>query len=169
MLDDYRAPCRPDAAAGGCRQCGGKPSGRSILYCSAAHRDEFERNHFWGTARAFVVRQAERAAGCRPGILCARCREVVPRKYDVLRIFDAAWNEHHGEGHHRDPVYRAARSVVLSVASHTAEVNHIVPVNGDRQHFSCANHLDNLEALCHVCHLAVTAEQRAAGLIGARS
>ena len=30
----------------------------------------------------------------------------------------------------------------------------------------CSNHQDNLEALCHACHLDVTAEQRRAGLIG---
>ena len=48
------------------------------------------------------------------------------------------------------------------------EVNHIEPVNGDRQHFSCRHHQTNLEVLCHQCHLIVTAEQRAAGLIGHR-
>lgn len=48
------------------------------------------------------------------------------------------------------------------------EVNHIVPLNGQRPHFGCCHHRDNLEALCHYCHLETTAEQRAAGLIGSR-
>ena len=45
------------------------------------------------------------------------------------------------------------------------EVNHINPVNGRRSHFSCDNHLENLETLCHPCHVAVTKQQRDAGLI----
>lgn len=47
------------------------------------------------------------------------------------------------------------------------ECNHITPVNGDRQTFGCQNHQSNLEMLCHGHHLEATAEQRAAGLIGA--
>jgi 5-methylcytosine-specific restriction endonuclease McrA len=46
------------------------------------------------------------------------------------------------------------------------EVNHIVPVNGLSRIFGCCNHQENLEVLCHECHLKATAEQRAAGLIG---
>jgi 5-methylcytosine-specific restriction endonuclease McrA len=44
------------------------------------------------------------------------------------------------------------------------EVNHIEPVNGGPRHFTCRNHQDNLEVLCHECHVVVTSEQRAAGL-----
>ena len=46
------------------------------------------------------------------------------------------------------------------------EVNHIAPVNGDRDFFSCANHQDNLEVLCHRCHVMATREQRRRGIIG---
>ena len=45
------------------------------------------------------------------------------------------------------------------------EVNHILPVNGKRLTVSCANHQDNLETLCHPCHVDVTKQQRAAGLL----
>ena len=45
------------------------------------------------------------------------------------------------------------------------EVNHIQPVNGNRKAVSCASHLENLETLCHDCHVAVTKQQREAGLI----
>lgn len=48
------------------------------------------------------------------------------------------------------------------------EVNHIRPVNGRRKNWDCQNHQDNLEALCHDCHGAVTKQQRDAGLIGGR-
>ena len=40
------------------------------------------------------------------------------------------------------------------------EVNHIVALNGAARGWSCLNHPDNLEALCHDCHLNVTNAQR---------
>lgn len=40
------------------------------------------------------------------------------------------------------------------------EVNHVVPLNGGRRGWSCLNHPDNLETLCHTCHLKVTSAQR---------
>ncbi len=46
------------------------------------------------------------------------------------------------------------------------EVNHIVPVNGDRGFFSCSNHQENLEVLCHQCHVMATREQRRRGMFG---
>lgn len=51
------------------------------------------------------------------------------------------------------------------------EVNHIVPLgsvegfDGDRGAESCLHHLDGLETLCHDCHVGVTRQQRADGLI----
>lgn len=49
------------------------------------------------------------------------------------------------------------------------EVNHIVPCRGAHDKNSCAHHLDNLETLCHDCHLKVTAEQRKSGALSRRS
>jgi 5-methylcytosine-specific restriction endonuclease McrA len=40
------------------------------------------------------------------------------------------------------------------------EVNHILPLRGSYRGVTCANHLTNLEVLCHRCHVAATAEQR---------
>jgi len=40
------------------------------------------------------------------------------------------------------------------------EVNHIVPLEGAYRGWSCLNHPDNLETLCHSCHLRVTNAQR---------
>lgn len=49
------------------------------------------------------------------------------------------------------------------------QVNHIVPLNGERSNLSCGHHQENLEVLCRKpCHLEVTGEQRAAGLIRSR-
>lgn len=48
------------------------------------------------------------------------------------------------------------------------EVNHIKPVNGRRRSVDCQNHLDNLETLCHDCHVVITKQQRKDGLIGGR-
>lgn len=45
------------------------------------------------------------------------------------------------------------------------EVNHINPVNGRRRHLDCQNHQENLETLCHDCHVNITAQQRELGLI----
>ena len=40
------------------------------------------------------------------------------------------------------------------------EVNHILPLRGSYRGVTCANHLANLEVLCHRCHVVATAEQR---------
>ncbi len=48
-----------------------------------------------------------------------------------------------------------------------AEVNHRVPLNGQRGSISCGHHQENLEVVHRDCHVAITAEQRATGLFGA--
>lgn len=124
----YRAPCRPHET--GCRQCGNdiRPS---RAYCSVECSNEFERNHFWGTAAAHAIWRARSDGHGRP--TCARCGKT-------CGVFN--WRQRE------------------------AEVNHKVPVNGNRPHFGCCHHQENLEVLCHSCHVAVTKEQRRAGLIG---
>lgn len=123
VRDYYRAACKTHTT--GCRNCGRIPSGRKQFYCSDDCRLEFERDHFWGTARDMAMRDAIREG-------------------DPLRI---SW-------------------CTRSCGRWATEVNHITPLNGLRPHFGCCHHRDNLEALCHSCHLQTTAEQRAAGLIG---
>ncbi|MBI3743353.1 MAG: HNH endonuclease [Chloroflexi bacterium] len=41
------------------------------------------------------------------------------------------------------------------------EVNHIKPLKGRGYRIGCAHHLDNLQTLCHRCHVDVTKQQRA--------
>ena len=57
----------------------------------------------------------------------------------------------------RDP--RARRAVARQELR--LEVNHIQPLIGTYRGVTCFNHQDNLEVLCHRCHVAVTKEQRA--------
>ena len=47
------------------------------------------------------------------------------------------------------------------------EVNHIQPLIGAYRGWSCLNHQDNLEALCHACHVQVTNQQRASRRVAA--
>lgn len=44
------------------------------------------------------------------------------------------------------------------------EVNHIVPCIGRHGTIGCHHHQSNLQVLCHACHVAATAAQRAAGM-----
>jgi len=46
------------------------------------------------------------------------------------------------------------------------EVNHIDPRVGEGYGFGCWNHQDNLETLCHSCHVKVTKLQRHDRIVG---
>lgn len=139
----YRALCVPFET--GCRQCGTEIA-ESRAYCSDVCRKAFERQHFWNTASSHALTLAcpggeshvrdERGLWKRQQSVCRRCQKSCGL---FLR---------HVNGQRE------------------AEVNHIVPVNGNRPHFGCCHHQENLEVLCHDCHVTVTKEQRRAGLIG---
>jgi hypothetical protein len=45
-------------------------------------------------------------------------------------------------------------------ATENLEVNHIDPLVGRGYSMSCYHHQDNLEVLCHDCHVVVTNAQR---------
>lgn len=137
VRDLYRAACRPYVT--GCRNCGSPVEGRKQFYCTDGCRESFERDHFWQTARAAAIE--------RQSIYAVNSRGVFRGKpYHALIATYCARCGERIEG--------------------MPEVNHIVPVNGARPFFGCMHHLANLEALDHACHLIVTAEQRAAGMIG---
>lgn len=151
MWRDYRAPCRPFDT--GCRQCG-KMITRGRAYCSGECSDTFQRNHFWNMARWQAIRASmgadEKDAAGRyltydERAVCARCGGPArgirhPETVEDGRTFAASY--------------------------WAPEVNHIRPLNGDRPDFGCCHHQDNLECVCHPCHVALGIEQRAAGLIG---
>lgn len=144
----YYADCRSHRK--GCRNCGSPPTGRKIYYCSDECRETFEFNHFWGTARRRAIERAKVYSLERSsreylewtGPSARWVRGLVGRELGIL----CARCEHLG--------------------GFSPEVNHIVPVNGNRPPFGCCHHMDNLEVVCHPCHLVITAEQRRAGLIG---
>jgi 5-methylcytosine-specific restriction endonuclease McrA len=78
------------------------------------------------------------------------------------------------ERHH---IWRRARIQARRAAKYTCarcaatraeadlEVNHIHPLAGAGYGPSCSHHQVNLEVLCHACHVGITNEQRAAGLL----
>lgn len=135
----YYAACRPHRP-GVCRGCGGPLGPRRRFYCSDNDcRRRFEADHFWQTARAAAIARAtvyDPSTRAPQGAACAGCGRIL----DGRSYPRAHWG--------------------------VPEVNHIVPVNGQRAHFACANHQSNLEVLCHPCHLQATAAQRAAGTVG---
>jgi hypothetical protein len=139
----YRAACIPHAT--GCRQCG-KDIKPHRAYCSRACRQEFNRNHFWQTAAAHALDRSR--PGGERSVRNAQGQWIIQKP--LCRACGKAcdWIEDKRFGRRE------------------AEVNHIAPVNGNRPHFGCCHHQANLEVLCHGCHVAVTNEQRRAGLIG---
>lgn len=138
--DLYYADCN-EHQPGSCRGCGGGLAPRRQYYCASNEcRDGFEENHFWGTARLAAIGRAT-----------------------VYRL--ALSEDYRGRLYHRPVGTVCARCEQFCVP----EVNHIVPVNGDRRQFSCAHHLDNLEVLCHGCHVEETNRQRRDGEIGPRA
>ncbi len=73
------------------------------------------------------------------------------------------WNNH---------IYSAARKCakrrdhykcVKCGSKYKLEVNHIKPCLGAHGRRSCKHHIENLETLCHDCHLEVTQQQRLSG------
>lgn len=147
----YRAACRPFDS--GCRQCG-KTITRGRAYCSGACSDAFQWNHFWNRARWKAIKasfspdsEIYRTLGLDAAAICARCKG--PAK--AIR-----WPETVENGR------------VYPASYWTPEVNHKIPLNGVRPDFGCCHHQDNLECVCHPCHVLIGIEQRAAGLIGKR-
>ena len=82
--------------------------------------------------------KAQRLALRRDKYTCQVCGFSASKRPD--RIGRMIWRRHH----------------------HGMEVNHIRPLNGRGYHIGCVHHLDNLQTLCHDCHLGVTLRQRTA-------
>jgi hypothetical protein len=53
-----------------------------------------------------------------------------------------------------------ARAALYARHELKLEVNHITALRGGYRFVSCLNHADNLEVLCHRCHVAATNEGR---------
>lgn len=83
--------------------------------------------------------------------------------------------EDHSMAPFREHAWTAAREMakrrdnhqcVKCGSSQSLEVNHIDPRVGRGYGSGCWNHLENLETLCHDCHVTVTNAQRAARALG---
>lgn len=147
----YYAPCGPHRD--GCRGCGGAVAKGRRFYCDDNDcRLTFESNHFYRTAARAALHFA-----------------IIPSDQDACDGSDGTYCHRHPGWVPHAPMgrplgFRCARCLDLT---YRPEVNHIRPLNGNRLHFGCQHHLQNLEVLCHDCHLRTTAWQRETGLIGA--
>lgn len=117
-------------------------------------------NHVWTLAkRAVYLRDASK---------CQMCGCHVWNSVDIYKHPERPRQQHISflgdpEGYRRSHAEYAAaiEQWQLSMKPFMAEVNHIVPRNGGGYNSGCHNHLDNLQLLCHRCHVGVTKQQRA--------
>ncbi|MEE3066611.1 MAG: HNH endonuclease [Actinomycetota bacterium] len=140
---------------GVCNRCGEKLTGRKTQWCSAECSDKLTREHNWNWARKAARRRDENR--------CVRCGEAPLTRRRVERLDPTIW-----WGAHRlktigveidDPLPDLLVDVYNWVIH--LEVNHITPRNGGGYGWGCHNHLNNLETLCHGCHVAETNRQAA--------
>ena len=130
-----RVECGPKE---GCHGCGGPiPRGRRV-WCSNECQNHVIKNHVWGEARSAALK--------RDGYKCVVCSATKSRLRSYL---GKLYGPDHPKAWKEGPL----------------EVNHIQPVNGRRRSVDCQNHQDNLETLCHDCHVSITKQQREAGLL----
>ena len=144
------------------------PKGRR-RWCSKACSDEYHAAHDWKTARKTrVQKDAGLCQSC--GVQTVDGGDPRWRKHPSAPV-EPQWDQ---RAFQADPVgYRAAhrtsrtdygkawkRFYAEFVLPLTAEVNHVDPRVGSGYGFGCWNHQDNLETLCHRCHVRVTTQQR---------
>lgn len=72
------------------------------------------------------------------------------------------WPEHDWNSARKAAKKRDGNRCVQCGSSASLEVNHIEPRVGQGYGWGCWNHQDNLETLCHPCHVEVTKAQAAA-------
>ena len=151
MIDLHRAPCRPYPTVLNerrCRQCGEViVDPRRHFYCDQECQIAYEASHRWGIARWFAIERAT-------------VYETTRQRWQ--------WSGDYSKSVLMTPARRVGVVCARCGEFGANEVNHIMPVNGRRptSGWGCAHHTENLEVLHHRCHLEVTREQRAAGLIG---
>lgn len=79
------------------------------------------------------------------------------------------WPEHDWNSARKAAKKRDGHRCVQCGSGASLEVNHIEPRVGKGYGWGCWNHQDNLETLCHDCHVAVTNAQRAERRAGYRA
>lgn len=136
-----------------CAWCGTPLPKARRRWCSDECGDTWAQNHSWTSVRyAALVRDRHSCVRCHRGpvaqqiVTLLSCLLVGPDWRD--RLSDEQLQEWW-----RWNVYVAM------------EVNHRQPVMGRHAKNGCWHHLDGVETLCHPCHLAETAAQRARGWV----
>ena len=129
-----------DQLKGHCWRCGVDLPPRRRHWCSDDCGQWWRRNHDWNSAREAALK--------RDNQYCVKCgADGKPTGY-FYRYTPGA-----------DSQYKVITGRTMFPVK--LEVNHIVPREGRGYGQGCHNHQENLETLCHTCHLAVTAQQRA--------
>lgn len=147
-----------------CRSCE-RPLAPRRAYCSDKCRLVFEQDHFWGLARARALKRAR-----IEGLIL----EPAPQPLTVDDILRGRGQKRQaelllgrerlaslGDVSPRIRRYRGYRCALCGQLTEEPEVNHIKPVLGGHRSVTCLNHEENLEVLCHTCHLGATAQQLA--------
>lgn len=132
-----------------CRWCD-EPAATGSTWCGHRCEDDFRRNHWWDQARdAAIVRDGSCCVRCGLGPDTPTVAKLLLRALVPMGPVDAArlW---------RTPEFAALRDACR------LEVNHVVPRRGRGYHAGCHHHLDELETLCHRCHVSETNAQQAA-------
>lgn len=104
-----------------------------------------------------------------PPRTCHWCASDLPRRKDgkphrnrrwCSRKCERAWQDEHVWGFARHAARERDGRRCVRCGGNGSEVNHIEPRRGEGYHAGCHHHLDNLETLCHGCHVEVTTAQR---------
>lgn len=146
-----------------CIVCQNPMPARNRQYCSKACSDWFNDNHTWTIARSEAYIRNRGLNPCPEGTQIwvpdrknYRGDVIEPAHFITagrwVALCSMCFKPEHPYDH---PDYRKRE----------LKVDHIIPLDGGIRGTTCRNHQENLRVICHECHLKVTAEQRAAGLI----
>lgn len=160
---------------GECTWCGKQVSGRRRTWCSDDCVHAALSRHDWNSAKTAALK--------RDGRRCTTCGRSPADLAVVLHLLGQNaprwwWGGHGATIRVQRPIRLASHvaealgrpdptaadrllvdTITAAALDVRLEVNHIDPRRGGGYGPGCWNHLDNLETLCHRCHLDVTAEQ----------
>lgn len=136
-----------------CAHCDRPLQGRQRKWCSTACSNVYAANHYWTTARhACLKRDGHRCRRCGAGwgrkVLLTGLMAVLLPSAGLSAVDVEFW------------LWRCFPDETARDQATSLEVNHIAPRRGKGYGSGCWNHLDNLETLCHQCHVDVTTAQR---------
>lgn len=136
-----------------CRWCDA-PVRPPAAWCGTLCEDEYRANHWWDLARSRVLARDQHR--------CVRCG-VGPEQVTAAKLLLRAWIPVGPVDAVR--LWRTDEWAALRLRC-SVEVNHRIPRRGGGYHSGCHHHLEELETLCHRCHVLVTNAQGADRLVG---